>query len=604
MLKTVRRALVFMTRKERARYGLYLFLRAGLAFIDLFGIIAIGFLATSIALFITLGSDPNREIEIGNIAIPAVNAQTLPVVACLILLLFVGKAVIAVFLTRQLALFLAEIEARAAERVAGSAFGETISEARNHSKEEIYFAVQTGSPAAFNTLLNSAGTIVAEGILFCLVIGSFLLVNPLAALSALAYFGFIALAIQYFIGNKMEASSRIAAKEVVSANSAISNLIDVQREATLLGKKQIFLDKIHAARIRAASSNANQVVLSGMPRYIVESSLIVAIALFVLYQSLSGDIASSAATIGVFLSGGLRLTASLLPLQSALIGIKQSTPLAARALDLLASSKDRAEVNVHDSNQDKRTVEGVEVCLDNVSFSYYQNSEPVLKNLSLAIHAGQKVALIGASGSGKSTLADILLGLLKPSGGVVLLNDLSPEEMIGKFPGTLGYVPQNPGMVSGTIIENIALGVPASQIDFGRLTSAISAAHLNEVIDNLPEGLETDLGKHKDELSGGQLQRIGLARALYPEPKLLVLDEATSALDSKSEEEIRKALEEIRGTVTVLLVAHRLNTIQDCDIVFLMENGEITSSGSFQELLEKNRTVQELSELMTIDDPQ
>jgi ABC-type multidrug transport system fused ATPase/permease subunit len=522
----------------------------------------------------------------------------------LILLLFVGKAVIAVFLTRQLALFLAEIEARAAERVAGSAFGETISEARNHSKEEIYFAVQTGSPAAFNTLLNSAGTIVAEGILFCLVIGSFLLVNPLAALSALAYFGFIALAIQYFIGNKMEASSRIAAKEVVSANSAISNLIDVQREATLLGKKQIFLDKIHAARIRAASSNANQVVLSGMPRYIVESSLIVAIALFVLYQSLSGDIASSAATIGVFLSGGLRLTASLLPLQSALIGIKQSTPLAARALDLLASSKDRAEVNVHDSNQDKRTVEGVEVCLDNVSFSYFQNSEPVLKNLSLAIHAGQKVALIGASGSGKSTLADILLGLLKPSGGAVLLDDLSPEEMIRKFPGTLGYVPQNPGMVSGTIIENIALGVPASQINFERLTSAISAAHLNEVIDNLPEGLETDLGKHKDELSGGQLQRIGLARALYPEPKLLVLDEATSALDSKSEEEIRKALEEIRGTVTVLLVAHRLNTIQDCDRVFLMENGEITSAGSFQELLEKNRTVQELSQLMTIDDPQ
>ena len=592
-----------MTRQERARYSLYLLFRAGLAFFDLFGIIAIGFLATSIALFVTLGSDPKRQIEIGNLSISAVNAQTLPTVASIILLLFVTKAVIAVFLTRQLALFLAEIEARAAERVAAAAFGETISEARNYSKEEIFFAVQTGSPAAFNTLLNSVGTIVAEGILFCLVISSFFFVNPIAALSAIAYFGFIAVAIQYFIGNKMEASSRIAAKEVVAANSAISNLIDVQREATLLGKKGIFLEKIHAARMRAASSSANQVVLSGMPRYIVETSLIVAIALFVLLQMVSGDIASSAATIGVFLSGGLRLTASLLPLQSALIGIKQSAPLAARALDLLSPSKGDRNQNTKDLVRNQTILEGVEVNLDNVSFAYRQKSEAVLKNISLSIHAGQQAALIGASGSGKSTMADIVLGLLKPTGGAVFLNGLSPEEVIGKFPGVLGYVPQNPGMVSGSIVQNITLGVPASEIDFEMLESAISAAHLKEVIENLPEGLETDIGKHKDELSGGQLQRIGLARALYPNPKLLVLDEATSALDAKSEEEIRKALEGIRGTVTVLLIAHRLNTIKNCDVVFFMENGEISSSGSFEELLRKNRAVQKLSQLMAIEKP-
>jgi ABC-type multidrug transport system fused ATPase/permease subunit len=156
-------------------------------------------------------------------------------------------------------------------------------------------------------------------------------------------------------------------------------------------------------------------------------------------------------------------------------------------------------------------------------------------------------------------------------------------------------------MVSGTIAENIALGIDSKDVDKELLDKAISLAHLKDLVESLPNGVDTNLGKRKDELSGGQLQRIGLARALYAQPRLLIMDEATSALDAESEDEINKALDEMRGQVTVILIAHRLNTVQRSDIVFLMEEGKVTASSTFPELLKTNEKVQSLAKLMAIE---
>lgn len=600
MLKTIREALRFMSPKERGKYFTFLGLRAFVAVFDLVGILAIGFLATSIALFITLGSDSDRVIEFAGIALAAVTAQTLPTVAVLILSLFLAKAAAAIALTRQLAYFLARIEARAAKDVAQSAFGLGLGEARKHSREEIYFAVQAGSPAAFNSLLNSVGTIAAEGVLFILVIGSFFLVDPVSALGAMIYFGVIALVIQFFLGNLMQKAATKTTIGIVEANSAIGDLSEVLRESSILNNKNYFFSRIHDARIRTSSSSASQLVLGSMPRYIVETALIIAIALFVLVQSASGDLVAAAGTVGVFLSGGLRLTASLLPMQSALLGIKQSIPSAKRALELLEHrggyTSELSEL------QSESVVDGtpVTVELKDISFSYPNSGKVTLEGVDLFIAAGQQAAFIGHSGAGKSTIADLILGLLEPRSGGVKLDGKGPGEIIRRFPGRLSYVPQKPGMVSGSIVENIALGVAKETVDSVRLQKAIEDAHLSEIIESLPEGIDTDLGKRNDELSGGQLQRIGLARALYTQPGLLVMDEATSALDAGSENEINKALNEMRGKVTVILIAHRLNTVQRSDVVFLVEEGSITASGTFPELLRTNKTVQNLAELMSI----
>jgi ATP-binding cassette, subfamily B, bacterial PglK len=601
VIKTVRKSLAFLLPNEKSRYFTLLGLRAFVAIFDLVGILAIGFLATSIALFITLGSDSNRVIEFAGIILPAVTAQTLPLVSSLILVLFIGKAALAIALTRQLAYFLARIEARSAKIVAQQAFGAGLGEARRHSREEIYFAVQAGSPSAFNSLLNSIGTIVAEGLLYTLVICSFFVVDPVSALGAMVYFGLIAVVIQFFIGNKLQKAATNTTVGVVEANSAIGDLSEVMREATILNNKDYFLSKIYNARMRAASSNANQFVLAGMPRYIVETALIVAVALFVLIQSSSGDLVVAAGTVGVFLSGGLRLTASLLPMQSALLSIKQSIPLAEKALAFLAPQGASSYLTKIQQVESSERELPVQVELKNVEFSYPDSEGVALRTISLNIAPGQQAALIGHSGAGKSTLADLLLGLIEPSSGTVRLDGKSPLEVIGSSPGRLAYVPQKPGMISGTILENIALGVGTEDIDEVRLQKAIKDSHLNEVIDVLPDGLDTDLGKRRDELSGGELQRIGLARALYTQPKLLVMDEATSSLDANSENQINIALDEMRGKVTVLLIAHRLNTVQRSDIVFLVEDGKLSASGTFPALLKSNKTVQNLAELMSIE---
>ena len=600
MLKTVRKALSFMSPKERAKYFSFLALRAFVAVFDLIGILAIGFLATSIALFIALGSDSNRVIEFAGISLPAITAKTLPIVAVLILVLFVGKAIVAIALTRQLAYFLARIEARAAEAIAQSAFGSGLGEARRHSREEIYFAVQAGSPATFNSLLNSIGTIAAEGVLFALVIGSFFLVDPASAFGAMVYFGIIALVIQFFIGNLMQKAAIKTTTGIVEANSAIGDLSEVLREASILNNKSYFFSKIHDARTRAASSSASQLVLGGMPRYIVETALIIAVALFVLVQSASGDLVTAAGTVGVFLSGGLRLTASLLPMQSALLAIKQSIPPAERALALLENQRRYSSELLEMESEMVVGGTPIGVELIDISFSYPESGKATLKEVSLSIAAGQQAALIGHSGAGKSTIADLILGLLEPSFGGVELDGRDPAHIIHRFPGRLSYVPQKPGMVSGSIVENIALGVAKENVDPVRLQKAIEDSHLSELIGSLPEGINTDLGKRRDELSGGQLQRIGLARALYTQPSLLVMDEATSALDADSENEINKALDEMRGKVTVILIAHRLNTVQRSDVVFLVEEGIVAASGTFPELLRTNKTVQNLADLMSI----
>jgi ATP-binding cassette subfamily C protein len=317
----------------------------------------------------------------------------------------------------------------------------------------------------------------------------------------------------------------------------------------------------------------------------------IAVAVFVLWQSASGDIVKSAGTIGIFLSGGLRLTASLLPLQSALLSIKQSIPMAEKALQFLVPTSKNETRQVVTTTQPASSSEAVSVSFEDVSFKYPGGLENTIRNITLAIKPGQQVAFIGPSGAGKSTVADLLLGLLTPTEGRVLVGGQEPTRVVLEEPGRLAYVPQRPGMISGTVSDNVALGEVRDQVDPVRLKTAIDASHLNQVLANLPEGVNTSLGKRKDELSGGQLQRI---------PSLLVMDEATSALDADSENEINKALDEMRGKVTVILIAHRLNTVQRSDVVFLVEEGRVTASGTFPELLRSNKTVQTLAKFMSI----
>jgi ATP-binding cassette, subfamily B, bacterial PglK len=610
MLKAIKASLAFMTPKERSKWYFLTGLRALLSLLDLVGILAIGFVVTSTAIFLTSGSDPDRVLEFAGLQIPAVNAQTLPWVSAAVLLVFLAKALFSVLLTKKAAFFVATVEARSARTIAEISFGGDLGDARKRSREEMMYAIQSGSPYAFNTLLNAVNAFVTEAMLFLLICIGFLFVDPWATLAAVVYFGLIAFVMQYFVGSLMTKAGKIAAEGAVQANTAISDLLSVFRELLVLGKREKYIDGIYKARVAAAESAATQYYLSGMPRYIIEAALLVGLALFVLAQALAGDIVKSAATIGVFLSGGFRLTAALLPLQNALLTINAALPSARTAHAILELTR------IDEAAPQKKVITKVDapkilikarsnapigIELRDVSFSYPDADHPALRKVSFHVQAGTQVALMGPSGAGKSTIADLLCSVLTPTSGTIVRTDSPNGPDCFEELGRVSYVPQRPGLVSGTILENVALAENEEEVSRERALEALQLANLSDLIAELTDGLDTPLGKLQDSLSGGQMQRLGLARALYTKPGLLVMDEATSALDAESEAEIQKALDSMRGKVTVVLIAHRLNTIQHADKVILVEDGEVKDTGTFKELIARNPSVEHVVDLMRVE---
>jgi ABC-type multidrug transport system fused ATPase/permease subunit len=606
MLKAVKASLAFMTPKERSKWYLLNGIRSLLSVLDLAGILAIGFVLTSTAVFLTQGSSPDRVLEFAGFQLLAITAQTLPFAGAIILATFLLKAFLSILITKKIAFFVATIEARSAKVIAENVFSGDLSQVRLKSREETAFAIQFGSPAAFNGLLNAAATVFAESALFLLICLGFFLIDPIATFVAVAYFATIALLIQYFIGTLMARAGSIAVEGNVKANTAVGDLIAVFRELSVLGLKNTYIDRIYKSRVETAESEATKTFLSGMPRYVVEAALLVGVAAFVLVQAMTGDIVSSAATVGVFLSGGFRLTAAILPLQSALLTISGTLPAASKAHEILINSADSPTNKMNsDSNTTLRSaatsVAPLGIRFRDVSYFYSVADEPAIINISITIEPGQQVAFIGTSGAGKSTIADLMCGVLTPSSGTITVEN---QEASSKHnsKASISYVPQKPGLVSGTVATNVALGVQPGEMDEAGIWQALESANLGPVIRSLPEGIYTELGKYQDGLSGGQIQRLGLARGLYSKPGLLIMDEATSALDAESEAEIAKALDQMRGRVTVVLIAHRLNTVQHADRVFLIEQGKVQDEGTFKELLARNPSIDRLVQLMKVDE--
>ncbi len=578
-------------------------LRSTLAFFDIAAIAAVGYLATSIGAIASGGVSP--KVEFSGITLPSVTNQTVPILAAIIIGLFVSKSVLNIALTGWATFFVAKIESKAAKRISEIRFNGNLSDARKYSLEEMMYAVTTGTSSAFNSLLNSVNNIVSDGVLFLsLIVAGFLFVDSSATLIGLLYFGIVALTIQYFIGPVTLRAQIENYHSSIKLTTSISNLLAVFRELTVSGKKGKYVGDIHSAKTIATNSAAKSVFLATLPRHIIEAALIIGIALFFLAQVSSGDLASSVGKIGVFLAGAFRLTTALLPLQASFLSIKAALPSAKVAHDILEGLPELVEretKNLNNSEKITRIEQPIGAVFEDVTFTYPNSTSPALLNLNFTIEPGSQTALMGPSGAGKSTIADMLCLLISPTSGSVsqITNSSKLELSAG---GSVSYVPQKPGMISGTILENVALGVEPERVDRDEVISALESAHLGTLIKELPEGIDTSLGKLKDSLSGGQMQRLGLARAIYSKPNLLVMDEATSALDAESESEIQKTLEEMRGRVTVVVIAHRLNTIQHADKVILLEDGKVTDSGTFKELIARNPSVEKVVDLMRIDE--
>ena len=317
----------------------------------------------------------------------------------------------------------------------------------------------------------------------------------------------------------------------------------------------------------------------------IETTVVVGAVLIGAAQFIVHDASHAIATLAIFLAAGTRIAPAVLRLQQGTITIKSGLGVASPTLDLIDTL---GAAPMTENIDDKVDVihEGFisEISIDDVSLTYPNKIVPAIAEVTLAIPAGTSIAFVGPSGAGKTTMIDILLGVLIPDRGTVLVSGLPPLLAVAKWPGAVSYVPQDVVIAAGTIRENIALGYPMEEATDQLIMDALKVAHLDVFVASLPDGIDTQVGERGARISGGQRQRLGIARAMFTRPHLLVLDEATSALDGETEASISDAIQALRGSTTVVIIAHRLSTVRNADRVVYLSNGRALATGTFEEV--------------------
>lgn len=592
MLAKVKQSLLLLDPRERVLIIILTALRALLGLLDIAGIFLIGLLLGKGTNQITGNNSANKSMEF---ILELSGDLGLLQIASLALILFLSKSLFAILLMKYMMIRFARAETKITTAIYLNILCSPISKISKFSQSEVVYALTYSASYAITQLFATTVIIFSELFLLIFVTIIFALFDLQLTLYIFIYFITIGALIYRTIGSQFQKAGERYASSAILTSSTVEDSLVAFREIYTLEKQNDFRHKFSEVRARLANSTASINYLSGLPRYIIESALMVGAIGLAAFTLGSGDPGAAAGTLGIFLTGGLRIMASMLPLQNSLGTLKHLTAQAESFLKLAREFPGSVNGLKLDTSlrATKNDLEPIEISLREVSYKYEGSEIPAVNSVSIEVPAGHTVAFIGASGSGKSTLADLIVGLLEPTSGTVVITNPANRN--------IGYVPQSPGIISGTILQNVTLNVNNQLIDQERLDTALSLSHLVELVSTLENGVNTELGAQSDGLSGGQLQRIGLARSIYSNPGLLVLDEATSALDAETEAAVSDSLRTLHGKCTTIVIAHRLSTVQNADTVFVFEKGEVVASGKFAELVETNDIVARFVELSTLE---
>ena len=415
--------------------------------------------------------------------------------------------------------------------------------------------------------------------------------EPIGSLTTLAVFGLSAWLFRRFTNAKIkrwgEAQNNYRGAIIQHLQQGLGGVKDVK----ILGREDYFISEYSEQLVGNAAVARRFSVSQLLPRTGLEILTIAGLAVLVSTMVVSGeDLNSVLPVLGLFGAAAFRLVPAVSRMVSMVQTIAVNRPVVKELFhDLALRTSNTPKRQDHDGFAQ-------EVEVNDLSFKYETAPTNALSNVSLRVKRGEAVGLVGPSGSGKSTLVDVLLGLLDPASGAVLVDGINVQDRIRWWQDQIGYVPQSIFLTDDTLRRNVAFGLPKSEIDDAAVDAAIRAAQLEEFVKALPLGLETVVGERGVRLSGGQRQRIGIARALYSNPDVLVLDEATSSLDTETEHGVMQAVQALRGNKTVIIVAHRLSTVEYCDRLYRLESSRIVDEGTFDEVMSRSRNISDLNE--------
>jgi len=427
--------------------------------------------------------------------------------------------------------------------------------------------------------------LIAKGIVVIALMSLLIITDPILSITVCFSLGGIYLIIFYFIKSF---TSRIGEERLKNNQlrfKILSEAFGATKEVKVAGLEETYIKSFSKSAQIFAQTQASAAAVAQLPRFILEAIAFGGILLIILYiMSVTGSFNNSLPIISLYVFAGYRLIPSLQQIYASFTLLTFVGP----AIDKLANDiKNLKHVNINQSQ--KILPFNKSIVLKNICYNYPASSRTALKDINLCIPAKSTVGLVGTTGSGKTTIVDIILGLLEPQNGMIEVDgQIITKHNLRSWQHYLGYVPQHIYLSGNSIAENIAFGINLKDIDYEAVKKVAEIANLNKfVTEELPEQYQTIIGERGIRLSGGQRQRIGIARALYHNPKVLILDEATSALDNLTEQIVMDAVNNLSQNITIILIAHRLNTVKNCDIIFKLEKGQLIDQGKFNEIVDK-----------------
>lgn len=584
------RTLALLKPDQRKKLFVIIFIQISLSSLDLLGVGLFGILA---ALAINgVGSKPQGNTVSAVLDFLNLNSFTIQQQAMAIGLIagavLVLKTVLSIYFTRGTLFFLSRRGAGISSELISKVLSQPLIKINEKSSQEILFAVTNGVQAITLNVLGLSVIVVTDVALLVFMATGLLIVDPIVALSTFLIFfltGFILFKLMHKRAARLGSAST---KFGIESNQKILEILGSYRESVVRNRRSFYATEIGKSRIKLADTLAELAFMPNISKYVIEGTVLLGSLFISGVQFALKDAVHAIGTLAIFLAAGSRVAPAVLRIQQSLITISANLGASIPTLDLIdAISKnpnlnDKVPLftNKHDGFSAKVDVTAVQ-------FSYPSIDTPTILDFDLHIEPGQIIAIVGPSGGGKTTFVDLLLGILQPNSGQIVVSGMEPLKAIETWPGALAYVPQDVMISDGTIKENVALGFPDTAISDEQVLEALKVASLENFVRELPNGIDTLVGERGSKLSGGQRQRLGIARAMITKPSLIVFDEATSALDSQTENEISESINALKGSTTIILIAHRLSTVKDADKVVYLEAGKKIAEGTFAEVRSK-----------------
>lgn len=600
MLKDLRELYSLLSGQQRRRLMILQGMVVLMAFAELASVLAIGPFMAVVGDMGRLEGDGPLAVVFARSGMESPTAF-LSLLGGLVLVVLLVSSLISIYTTWRLSLYSSQVGAELASRLYRHYLHQPWLFHAGVNTSRLMNKVAREVQRTTTRILHPLMQLNARVITVTVIVTALILYDPWVAITGVAIFGSAYLLLYKTVRRFLVANGRRISRAQASQFRLMNEGFGGIKDLLLLHRQASFTSQFETASRRVARGQGANQGLSDAPRYVIELVAFGAVILLVLHllNHYQGDLGAILPALSIYALAGFKLLPAFQKIYACVSRIRGNLAAYENLReDLMASRAGEADLAAGEGEEVAPWVPRRTIALEGVVFDYPGDGETALNGLSLVIPVNAMVGLVGASGSGKSTTVDLLLGLVEPQSGRVIIDDVPlSRDTRRQWQGSVGYVPQQIYLADASILENVGFGLPRERIDEALVREALRLAQLEELIERLPEGVETRVGERGVRLSGGQRQRIGIARALYQQARVLVFDEATSALDGITERRVMDDIHRLAGQRTIVMIAHRLSTVKDCDVIYMLEAGRVVDAGTYEELASRNATFQMMANL-------